>query len=135
MRPQRLAAVLILASASFPGATTPRGAMPAPILPIAPTAASAARDAPASDWTFARADRTVHEALGRWSRQAGWQLVWEVERDFPIDAEVTLRGTFLQALDQAMHGLRDTDFPVQARVQPQTRVVRIVRYLPEGARH
>ncbi|WP_431286864.1 toxin co-regulated pilus biosynthesis Q family protein [Roseateles chitinivorans] len=110
----------------------------------ASTAATAApstvpdRAPPASDgataWSFTRADGTVHQALQRWTREAGWQLVWEVERDFPIDAEVTLRGTFLDALNQAMAALRDTDFPLQARVQADTRVVRIGRYLPDGAR-
>lgn len=88
----------------------------------------------ATAWTFARADGTVHQAMQRWAREAGWQLVWEVDRDFPIDADVTLRGDFLGALTQAMAVLRDTDFPLQARVQAETRVVRVVRYLPEGAR-
>ncbi|MFX1678669.1 toxin co-regulated pilus biosynthesis Q family protein [Mitsuaria sp. CC2] len=88
----------------------------------------------AGSWTFAHDDGTVHQALQRWAREAGWQLVWEVERDFPIDAEVALRGNFLDALTQAMTALRDTDFPLQARVQAETRVVRIGRYLPDGAR-
>lgn len=88
----------------------------------------------ATDWSFNRTDGTVHQALRRWSRQAGWQLVWEVDRDFPIDAEVTLRGNFLEALNQTMAALRDTDFPLQARVQADTRVVRIGRWLPDGAR-
>lgn len=92
-----------------------------------------AAEAPAA-WTFQRADGTVHQALQRWTREAGWQLVWEVERDFPIDAEVTLRGNFLDALNQAMAALRDTDFPLQARIQAETRVVRVGRYLPDGAR-
>lgn len=88
----------------------------------------------ATAWAFTHADGTVHQALQRWTREAGWQLVWEVERDFPIDAEVTLRGTFLDALDQTMAVLRDTDFPLQARVQAESRVVRVGRYLPDGAR-
>ncbi|MDH0866715.1 toxin co-regulated pilus biosynthesis Q family protein [Mitsuaria sp. GD03876] len=95
---------------------------------------SVLRAAPPSDWTFTRADGTVHLALSRWAREAGWQLVWEVDRDFPIDAEVTLRGNFVEALEQAMAALRDTDCPLQARLQPQTRVLRIDRYRPDGAR-
>ncbi|WP_377155356.1 toxin co-regulated pilus biosynthesis Q family protein [Roseateles sp. UC29_93] len=101
--------------------------------PVAAARADLETDA-AMGWTFARVDGTVHQALQRWTREAGWQLVWEVDRDFPIDAEVTLRGNFLDALAQAMAVLRDTDFPLQARVQAGTRVVRVVRYLPDGAR-
>ncbi|OWQ45409.1 hypothetical protein CDL60_19315 [Roseateles noduli] len=98
-----------------------------------PASASPAEDGTQA-WRFTRADGTVHQALQRWTREAGWQLVWEVERDFPIDAEVTLRGEFLDVLGQAMAALRDTDFPLQARVQAETRVVRIGRYLPDGVR-
>ena len=87
-----------------------------------------------SEWTFTHADGTVHHAISRWAREAGWQLVWEAERDFPIDAEVTLRGDFAEALRQAMRALLDTDFPLQARLQPASRVVRIGRFLPEGTR-
>ncbi len=88
----------------------------------------------ASDWTLTRDDVSVRQALQRWAGEAGWQLVWDIDRDFPIEAEVTLRGGFLDAITQAMAVLRDTDYPVQARVQSTARIVRIVRYLPEGVR-
>ncbi|WP_067271094.1 TcpQ domain-containing protein [Mitsuaria sp. 7] len=89
---------------------------------------------PPTAWTFLCADGTVHQALQRWMREAGWQLVWDVERDFPIDAEVTLHGNLLAAMNQAMAVLRDTDFPLQASIQAESRVVRIGRHLPDGAR-
>lgn len=88
----------------------------------------------ASDWTLTRDDVSVRQALQRWAGEADWQLVWDIDRDFPIEAEVTLRGGFLDAITQAMAVLRDTDYPVQARVQSTARIVRIVRYLPEGVR-
>jgi hypothetical protein len=107
-----------------------------PVAGLAPTSIAwrALEAEPPTAWTFLCADGTVHQALQRWTREAGWQLVWEVERDFPIDAEVTLRGNFLVAVNQAMAALRDTDFPLQARLQAETRVARIGRYLPDGAR-
>lgn len=96
---------------------------------------AAASDASASSaWTFSRDDVSVRQALQRWAVDAGWQLVWDIDRDFPIEAEVTLRGDFLDAIAQAMAVLRDTDYPVQARVQSTARIVRIARYLPEGVR-
>ena len=103
---------------------------------MAPAAADAAASAPrvASAWALTRDDVSVRQALQRWAGEAGWQLVWDIDRDFPIEAEVTLRGGFLDAIAQAMAVLRDTDYPVQARVQSTARIVRIARYLPEGAR-
>ncbi|SEL08513.1 Toxin co-regulated pilus biosynthesis protein Q [Roseateles sp. YR242] len=87
-----------------------------------------------TEWTVELSDQSFRQTLLRWTRIANWQLVWEVDRDFAIDAQVTLNGNFLQALDQAMTALRDTDFPVQARINPDTRVVRVVRYMLDGER-
>jgi hypothetical protein len=128
---------LLSAAVLASGARAEPAVMP---LPSAPSSTPASAPVPAlpsparAEWTFTHADGTVHHALSRWAREAGWQLVWEVDRDFPIDAEVTLRGDFAEALRQAMSALHDTDFPLQARLQPASRVVRIGRFLPEGAR-
>lgn len=126
MQPTPLIAAMALALA-------PLGVRSADAVPPSTAWRTLEAEAPAA-WAFLRADGTVHQALHRWSREAGWQLVWEVERDFPIDAEVTLRGNFLDVLNQTMAALRDTDFPLQARIHAETRVVRIGRYLPDGAR-
>lgn len=92
------------------------------------------RQEASSEWTVELTDRSFRQTLLRWTRIANWQLVWEVERDFAIDAQVTLNGNFLEALNQAMTSLRDTDYPVQARINPDTRVVRVVRYMLDGER-
>lgn len=85
-------------------------------------------------WTVELKDRTLHETLRRWSEQAGWQLVWEADRDFAIDAEFSLRTDFVAALDTVMRSLAATDYPLQAQVNPHTRVVRIVRYMDSARR-
>lgn len=92
------------------------------------------RQEASTEWTVELTDRSFRQTLLRWTRIANWQLVWEVERDFAIDAQVTLNGNFLEALNQAMTSLRDTDYPVQARINPDTRVVRVVRYMLDGER-
>lgn len=98
----------------------------------------AARDPAAAEsptaWTIELKDRTLHETLRRWSEQAGWQLVWEADRDFPIDAEFALQTDFVAALDTVMRSLAATDYPLQAMVNPHTRVVRIVRYMDSTRR-
>lgn len=110
-----------------------------PLPPLSDTSAEAdalraMRAETPSEWTVELSDQSFRQTLLRWTRIANWQLVWEVDRDFAIDAQVTLNGNFLQALDQAMTALRDTDFPVQARINPDTRVVRVVRYMLDGER-
>lgn len=113
---------------------TPRPNASPPRVPANTEALAPMKSDSPSDWTVELADQTFYQTLLRWCRLAGWQLVWEADRDFPIDAQVTLQGNFLHALDQSMRSLRETDYPVQARVNPDTRVVRVVRYLLDGDR-
>lgn len=111
--------------------TTPRQAVPAGKAGEArAAAASPSREGePTRDWDITFADKTLYQALLRWGQQAGWQLIWDAERDFPVEAQVTLNGTFLTSLNSVMHSLATTDYPLQAIANPGTRVVRIVRYM------
>lgn len=89
---------------------------------------------PSAEWQVLLTDRTFYQTMLRWTRVAGWQLVWEAKRDFAIDAQVSLHGTFLEVLDISMRSLLNTDYPLQAQVNEQTRVVRITRYQLDGDR-
>lgn len=110
---------------------TPRAPLSSKARPESPTGDTAEASA---EWQVLLADRTFYQTMLRWTRHAGWQLVWEAERDFAIDAQVSLHGTFLQVLDISMRSLLNTDYPLQAQVNEQTRVVRITRYLIDGDR-
>ena len=85
-------------------------------------------------WTLETGDATLSNTLSRWSRQEKWQLIWEADRDFPILATVYLKGSFQSAILSVMQSLADTDYPLQAVLNPNTRIVRIVRYMqtPNG---
>ena len=85
-------------------------------------------------WTIETTDVTLSNTLSRWSRQEKWQLMWEADRDFPILATVYLKGSFQSAILAIMQSLSDSDYPLQAILNPHTRVVRIVRYMqtPNG---
>lgn len=85
-------------------------------------------------WSLEMADVTLSNTLSRWSRQEKWQLLWEADRDFPILATVYLKGSFQSAILTVMQSLSDTDYPMQAIINPDTRVIRIVRYMqsPNG---
>ena len=85
-------------------------------------------------WTLEISDGTLSNTLSRWSRQEKWQLLWEADRDFPILATVYLKGSFQSAILKVMQSLSDTDYPMQAIINPDSRVIRIVRYMqtPNG---
>ena len=124
---------------SSPIATTApaAAATPAPML-IAKTAAPSSP--PAADtfpvpppevsrsWRLDLADRTVKTALGRWAKEAGWQLVWEVPVDFGIDADATITGTFDEALHAVVRALDKSDTPIQAILYKGNKVLRIVAH-------
>jgi hypothetical protein len=77
------------------------------------------------EWQLSPSDRRLSIVLQRWSAQTGWQLVWEAERDFPVEVRVLLSGTFSDALHEVMNSLSDSDYPLQAVMNGKTKVLRI----------
>lgn len=55
------------------------------------------------EWTLRPGD-TLRDALQRWSEQAGYKLIWNTKRDYPIEAAVSFPvGTsFVEAARQVM---------------------------------
>lgn len=80
-------------------------------------------------WALRTEDRRLSMALQRWCVVAGWQLVWEAERDFAIEAGIEFQGHLSGALEQVMKSLEDSDYPLQAVMNPQTRVLRVRRQM------
>jgi len=85
-------------------------------------------------WNVEFLDSTIRLCLKRWAKDAGWQLVWDAKRDFIIDAEVSFYGTFEQALGSMVQSLSDSEYPLQARLNTETKVVRIQRLAPSQAK-
>lgn len=82
---------------------------------------------PIEHWVLSPQDRRLSISLQRWTAKAGWQLLWEAERDFPIEVEVRLQGALSFVLEQIMSSLQDSDYPLQAVMNPHTQVVRVRR--------
>ena len=97
-------------------------------------APSPSNDTPPQVWSIELADKRLSPALQRWSVMAGWLLVWEADRDFLLDANLSIEGDFLYAIEVTMRALADTDYPLQASANPLTRVLRISRYQAPGQR-
>ena len=85
---------------------------------------------PVRIWSVELADSTVRLCLKRWAHEAQWQLVWDADRDFVIEAEVRWQGTFEQALTALLESLRNSEYPLQARLNTDGRILRIQRLAP-----
>ena len=82
-------------------------------------------------WAISMADKTLYRAMRRWAAQANYQLLWQVDRDFPIESDVVFEGDFRAAVGEVMSSVSMTDFPLQAILNTKTKVLRVVRYLEE----
>lgn len=65
-------------------------------------------------------------ALAEFTRDHGWELAWEIDRDFPIDHAARFDGPFLDIVAAVVGALRKTDAPVRAKIYHANKVVRIV---------
>ncbi|MDR3397880.1 MAG: toxin co-regulated pilus biosynthesis Q family protein [Pandoraea sp.] len=71
-------------------------------------------------------DGRVSVALQRYLSDQGWQLAWEIDRDFPIEYPATFRGDFLGIVEQIVVSLQNTDAPIRVKVYEANRVLRVV---------
>lgn len=71
-------------------------------------------------------DGRVSVALARYLEAHGWQLAWEIDRDFPIEYPATFTGDFLGIVEQVVVSLQNTDAPIRVKVHEANRVLRVV---------
>ncbi len=69
------------------------------------------------DWS-ADAGSTLRSVLSRWSREAGVQLYWSSEYDYPLQADVMLNGTYEKAVSTLLDGMRDAQPRPLGRLHP-----------------
>lgn len=87
-----------------------------------------------STWSILNQDKSLYHVISRWSQTANWQLIWDADRDFPIQAQISIDGTFTSAIQMVMDSLNNTDYPLQAVMNPNTRVLSVVRHLDANNR-
>jgi hypothetical protein len=138
--PAAVAAAPAPASAPAAAAAAHAASDPAPASAQTARAAAPSAPAPAADtfpvpppevsraWRLEVADHTIKSALGRWAKEAGWQLVWEVPVDFGVDADATVTGTFEDALHAVVRALDKSDTPIQAILYKGNKVLRVVAH-------
>ena len=93
---------------------------------MAPPGASPSSGAAGLELVLRPADGRVSQAMRRYAERHGWQLAWEIERDFPIEYPATFRGDFLGIVEQIVRSLQNTDAPIRVKVYDANRVLRVV---------
>jgi hypothetical protein len=99
------------ASMSAAPAPPPADVGPAPLV-VPPAGRSAATaDSPTVEtgsrraWE-ARAGETLRVLLEDWAAEAGWQVIWNTDREYPIRAGASFTGDFRHAARAAVRGFR-----------------------------
>ena len=113
-------------------ARTPQPTLPNPMGSV--DQVRLATNEPSAIWTLMTQDKTLYHSLSRWAQVANWQLMWEAERDFPIQAQISIDGNFTAAIQLVMNSLASTDYPLQAVMNDATRVISIIRHQDPFAR-
>lgn len=103
--------VRVTASAATPATVPPPPPSPPPV---------------AMELALQPSDGRVSQAVRRYAERNGWQLAWEIERDFPIEYPATFRGDFLGIVEQIVRSLQNTDAPIRVKVYEANRVLRVV---------
>ncbi|WP_191628854.1 TcpQ domain-containing protein [Pandoraea terrae] len=70
--------------------------------------------------------KRVSASLREFAAAHGWQLAWEIDRDFPIDYPATFEGSFLEIVEKVALALNATDAPVRVKAYEANRVLRIL---------
>ena len=69
------------------------------------------------EWS-ASVGTTLRRILTDWSQQAGVQLHWSSQFDYPIQANVRMTATYQKAVETVLDGLRDAKPRPLARLHP-----------------
>lgn len=76
------------------------------------------------DWRITPTDNTISAALTRWGSQAGYQVVWQAEKDLPAFGAV-YSGGFEAVIESLMNDTVHSGYPLHACLY-DNKVVRIL---------
>lgn len=83
--------------------------------------------APAPTWEIRQQDLTIRAVFERWTRVAGWQLVWEMDVDYPVSANAVITSSFEEAVENVARSMQHVEVPPQAIFYRGNNVLRIVK--------
>jgi len=76
-------------------------------------------------WKLDTKDKTLRNALAKWSKLAKWQLVWNSKVDYPITTNWEISGTFENAVNEILRASQETDSPLFANMHDSNKVLEI----------
>lgn len=82
--------------------------LPPIMTPYATDTAPYAQDKAVSAWTANKGD-TLQSVLEDWSKRANVELSWQAEYDYPVQASVSLSGSFEGAVRSLLAGFQDAN--------------------------
>ena len=81
---------------------------PVPLSPAATTTSPYILDRSVSAWTVNQGE-TLQNALKDWCKRANVELSWQAEYDYPVQASVSLSGSFEEAVRALLAGFQDAN--------------------------
>lgn len=82
---------------------------------------------PMPTWEIRQQDMTIRAVFERWARIAGWQLVWDMDVDYPISAAAAINATFEEAVEKVARSLQQAETPPQAIFYRGNNVLRVIK--------
>ena len=71
----------------------------------------------------AKAGATLKESVSAWGEKAGWQIVWRAEFDYPILAQLTFDGAFIDAVTGIFRSYEKAERPLLADVHEAQKLI------------
>jgi hypothetical protein len=78
--------------------------------------------APEEMWTAA-VGQSLRTVLVDWGLRAGWTIIWQSDREYPVDATATFSGDFVKAAEQLFDGFSTVTPAPSAHVYKGNRVL------------
>lgn len=77
-------------------------------------------------WSLNTSDRKLRNALSKWCKQAGWQLVWNTKVDYDITTNwPEIPGSFESAVNKVLIATQGSDTPLYAVMYDSNKVLEI----------
>lgn len=76
-------------------------------------------------WYLDTTDHTLRGTLTKWCKKAGWQLIWNVRADYPIITDLSITGSFEQAVNAVLKGAQHTELPLAATMYDGAKILEI----------
>ena len=117
----------VLPFAPAPGT---KGASFAQTLSLAPAAQAVVAGTPIKTWRVQSEDVRLSTTLERWTKEAGYNLIWDAQKQVLLSAKDSFSGTLEEALTRVLSSpaIQKSDYPLEACFYPnQPPVIRVTR--------